>query len=182
MNMMNPFSMTATRNLAGLCLLFLSGSAVSCAAPDAAKESSKTSLPTNATSQVALALPLPWTSKFRESGVLIADSILIEGPLGLLDHVATRSVEEFHSYKAETLPSGFQQTYRVRAAGQGVEIRAYLDALKIVALRELIVIEKPGELDVHVRAQGDAYWQDPATLEEQRRFEINLVGPIDRGQ
>ena len=122
--------------------------------------------------------PAPWTSNFREPAILIANRVYIEGPKGLLEHVATRSVEEYHTYKAETVPEGFRQTYRVRRPEAGVELRAYLDALEVVAFEELIVIERPGKLDVRVRAQGDAYWRDSSTGKDRRSFEINLEGPV----
>lgn len=177
---MIQFSLSSVRSIAGVCFLILVGS---CAGPDSAKESSNTDLPSNLSSaHVAQAVRAPWTEEFREGGLLIADRVWIEGPVGLLQHVATRSVEEYHSYKAETLPEGFRQTYRVRHPEQGMEMRVFLDALKIVVLRELVLTEKPGPLDVHVRAQGDAYWQDPATGAEQRNFEINFVGPVDHSQ
>lgn len=124
--------------------------------------------------------PRPWTATFRAPALLIANNVYIEGPQGLLDHVATRSVDEFHSYVAETLPEGFRQSYRVLRPEVAVELRSYLDALEIVAFNELVVIEKPGELDVTVRATGDAFWRDTTSGNEKRSFEITLHGPVDR--
>ncbi len=121
----------------------------------------------------------PWTQDFREPAMLIANNVYIEGPQGLLDHIATRSLDEFHSYEAKTLPEGFCQTFKVLRPEAGVELRSYLDALELVIFNELIVIEKPGRLNVLVRAQGDAYWRDPVSGKEKRSFEINLEGIIE---
>jgi hypothetical protein len=123
--------------------------------------------------------PRPWTTDFREPGLLIANKVYIEGPKGLLDHVATRTVDEFHSYEAKTLPEGFRQTFRVLRPEAGVELRTYLDALEVVIFNELILIEKPGKIDVTVRGQGDAYWRDPVSGEEKRSFEISLKGAVN---
>ncbi len=123
--------------------------------------------------------PSAWTSAFREPALLFADTITIEGPRGLLDHFAARSVLQYHAYEAETLPEGFRQTFTVRSPDAGVELRGYLDALEVVALQQLIVIEKPGELDVLVSASGNVYWRESATGREQRAPVLSFVGPID---
>ena len=123
--------------------------------------------------------PRPWTPAFRQASLVIADRVHIEGPKGLLDHVATRAEDGFHSYEAETLPKGFEQRFRVLEPESGVELRAWLDNVEIVAMRELVVLERPGELDVLLRATGDAYWRDLESGAERRGPELRFTGPIE---
>jgi hypothetical protein len=120
--------------------------------------------------------PRPWTESFRSSALLIADEVRIEGPKGLLDHIATRIEPDFHTYVAETLPEGFQQTFEPRRADAGIDIRAYFDALEVVALKRLVLLERPGEVDVVVQAAGDAFWRESATGREQRGSLLRFVG------
>lgn len=110
----------------------------------------------------------PWTETFRSPAMLIADEIRVEGPKGLLDHIATRVEPDHHTYDAKTLPEGFCQTFELRRRGSGVEIRAYLDAFELVSMGRLILLERPGEVEVVVQARGDAYWHDNQTGAEQR--------------
>ena len=120
--------------------------------------------------------PRPWTQSFRSSALLVADEVRIEGPKGLLDHIATRIEPDFHSYTAETLPEGFQQTFEPLRNDAGIDIRAYFDALEVVALRRLIVLERPGEVDVVVQATGDAFWRESSSGREKRGPLLRFVG------
>lgn len=124
--------------------------------------------------------PAPWTEHFRQSTLAMADRVFIEGPKGLLDHLATRSEDGFHSYEAETLPAGFQQTFKVIRPEAGVELRAYLDGYEIVAFQELVVIERPGELDVRVHLSGDAFLRESDSGVERRGPQLEIVGKIER--
>jgi hypothetical protein len=127
-----------------------------------------------------LPAPRPWTQAFRSPALVVADSVYVEGPRGLLDHIAARTEDGFHSYVAETLPEGFQQRFEVLRPEAGVELRAYLDAYEIVAFRELIVLERPGELDVLLRASGDTFWRDVTSGAERRGPEFSRVGRIEK--
>ena len=120
--------------------------------------------------------PKPWTTSFRSPALLIADEVRIEGPQGLLDHIATRIEPDFHTYDAETIPEGFQQTFEPRDASAGIDIRAYFDALEVVALRRLVLLERPGDVEVVVQAAGDAFWRESATGREQRGSLLRFVG------
>ncbi len=124
-------------------------------------------------------VPRPWTARFRSPALLVADRAYIEGPKGLLDHLACRSEDGFHSYEAETLPEGFKQSFRVLNQAAGVELRAYLDGFSIVAFHELIVLERPGELPVRVVLSGDAYMRDGTTGKERRGSQLEIVGALD---
>jgi len=127
-------------------------------------------------------LPRPWTARFRSQGLVVADRIFIEGPQGLLDHVAARSEDGFHSYEAETLPEGFRQTFRVLRPEAGVELRAYLDAFEVVAFRELVIIERPGELPVRIHASGDAFMHEEGGAEDRRGTQLEIVGVLGPAQ
>lgn len=121
----------------------------------------------------------PWTTTFTEPALLFANTVHIEGPRGLMDHFAARTVDEYHSYAAETLPEGFRQVYRVERPESGVELRAYLDALEIVVIDKLVVLERPGEHDVLVRAEGEVFWRETNSGREQRAAQLSLSGPVE---
>ncbi len=120
--------------------------------------------------------PRPWTDTFRSPALLIADEVRIAGPKGLLDHIATRIEPDFHTYDAETVSEGFRQTFEPRDASAGIDIRAYFDALEVVALKRLVLLERPGEVDVVVQAAGDAFWRESASGREKRGSILRLVG------
>ncbi len=120
--------------------------------------------------------PTPWTSSFRSSAILVADEIRIEGPKGLLEHVATRTEPDHHDYEAKTLPEGFQQVFTPKAGGAGVEMSAYLDAWRLAALRRLVLLERPGDVDVVIQAAGNVFWQDLTTGAEKRASTLVLRG------
>lgn len=120
--------------------------------------------------------PTPWTSSFQSSAILVADEIRIEGPKGLLEHVATRTEPDHHDYEAKTLPEGFQQVFTPKVEGVGVEMSAYLDAWRLAALRRLVLLERPGDVDVVVSATGNVFWQDLTTGAEKRASTLVLRG------
>ncbi len=124
------------------------------------------------------AKPKPWTKRFLEAGVLVADEIRIEGPAPLIEHVVTRPELGVHEVDVKTLASGFQQTITVRTPG--AEIRAQIDQLAISALRRLVILERPGTVDVLVIASGDVFWQDGPKAEAMRTQSLRIEGPIPR--
>ena len=129
--------------------------------------------------QERLLAPLPWTEAFQKPAVLIATDVRIEGPKGLLRHVATISDAEELNRVEKTIPEGFLQDIVVKPDAVGAEIRAQLDQLAIVATRRLTVLERPGPVDVVVLASGDAYWargKEP----EKRGDSLRLDGKIVR--
>ena len=44
--------------------------------------------------------------------------------------------------------------------------------------RELVVVERPGELDVTVVAEGEVYWRETASGRERRAASLTLEGPV----
>ena len=122
--------------------------------------------------------PKPWTERFLAAGVLVADEIRIEGPAPLLEHVVTRPEAGLHDVQVQTIPAGFQQTITVRTAG--AEIRAQIDAVAVSALRRLVILERPGNVDVLVIAAGDVFWKDGPNAEPTRAQSLRIEGPIRR--
>jgi hypothetical protein len=97
----------------------------------------------------------PWTDAFLSEAVLVADEVRIEGPLDLLEHVAIRQDPEALDYRTETTTEGLRQDVMPKEGMQLAEIRCQLDAWTIVALRRLIVLQRPGEAPVRIVASGD---------------------------
>jgi hypothetical protein len=122
----------------------------------------------------------PWTDRFMKPSVLVADQVRIEGPVGLLEHLATPSNPELHERTEKTVPAGYLQQITAKEGIGPVEIQAQLDNLTIVALKKLVVLERPGPVDLVVLAAGDAYFNDKSTAEEQRADSLRFVGQIDR--
>ena len=119
----------------------------------------------------------PWTQEFEQRTLLLADSVRIEGPVGLLEHLATRPNPEFHERSERTTPDGFLQEIQSRVTGQGSEIYAWLDKLEIVALRKLVVLEAPSQTDVVVEAAGEVLWKPlESDQPERREATLRLVG------
>jgi hypothetical protein len=121
----------------------------------------------------------PWTERFLAPAVLVADEVRIEGPAPLLEHVVTRPEADVHEFEVKTTAEGLLQTIRVRP-GAGAEIRAQLDQLVISAMKRLVVLERPGPVDVRVTAAGDVFWKDTQSGQEQRAQTLRLDGPIRR--
>jgi len=110
----------------------------------------------------------PWTQEFMDAGLLVADVVYIEGPKGLLDHVALSQDDELMDYTVETTPDGFRQSL-VKKQGVGyAELRGALDALSITALRSLVVLERPGDLPVRIVAKGSVWYRGMPTTSLER--------------
>ncbi len=121
-----------------------------------------------------------WRTAFDEVAVMIADVVHIEGPKGLVDHIATRPVAGHHVQNLETFPKGFLHTIVALEPGVSLEIQAALDQLQIAALRQLTILERPGDLPVTVSATGNVFYQRSGEAEAQRGPSLKLVGPIPR--
>jgi hypothetical protein len=123
--------------------------------------------------------PTPWTEAFLSPAVLMADSILVEGPPGLLEHVATRADDALFERRVETRPEGLLQTIRVRPDSAGIEVvRAQLDAWQLAAIREVAFLERVDPATpVRVVARGDAVWRD-TNGNERRELELIFLGPL----
>jgi len=106
----------------------------------------------------------PWPHTFERAALLVADQVLIEGPKGLLDHVALAQDPSSLDYEVETLPEGFRQAVSRKSGVGFIQIKAALDALDITALERIVVLERPGNVPVRIVAMGSVWWRstDPA--------------------
>jgi hypothetical protein len=129
---------------------------------------------------IASPVALPWTDAFAEPAALLAAEVRIEGPAGLIAHVATVSDPEELERTEKTVPEGFLQVLSVKPEARGAEIKAQLDRLAIVALERLIILERPGPTAVVVLAKGDVYYAKLQTGEEKRSETLRLDGKIAR--
>lgn len=121
--------------------------------------------------------PRDWTQAFLREAVLVADEIVIEGPVGLVEHVALRQDEESTVYTTTTLPEGFFQELLARPES-GLEVRAQLDGWALAAFRRITVLERPGEVPVTLRARGNAYWAAADGSGERRQPELVFQGRL----
>lgn len=144
------------------------------------------STPERASSGLAAQVPPPppvepaWTEAFHERALLVAERVRIEGPPGLLAHVATRPDPDVHERSERTTPDGFLQELRAKRSFPGSEIQAWLDGLEIAALRQLTVLERPGSCPVRVIAEGEVLWRSLESGSERRQPRLELVGEVGR--
>lgn len=124
-------------------------------------------------------VPGPWTEEFLRPAVLIADVVEIEGPQGLIAHVATRPIQGEHERVERTLAEGFEQEIKVTAPTSS-EIKVWLDQLDITAMRRVRILERVGGGPVVVRASGDAFWRATGSPEERRGPRIELRGDVPK--
>lgn len=125
--------------------------------------------------------PPRWTDRFLGAErVLVAEDVRIEGPQGLLDHAVTGSVESSHDVEHKTLPQGYQVTIVQREGVPPAEIRAQLDQLTIVATRRLVLLERPGPVDVVLTANGDVFFKDGPVAPDVRQPALRIEGRIQR--
>ena len=102
----------------------------------------------------------PWPEDFTRASLLVADRVVIEGPKGLMDHIALRQDPANLDYSADTLPEGFRQLLKRKDPSAFVEIVAGLDNWKIVALDSVLVLERPGDVPVRIVAAGRVSWHN----------------------
>jgi hypothetical protein len=107
---------------------------------------------------------------------LIADEIVIEGPADLLDHVAIAQDPEVFAYVTRTTSEGLLQELTVKPGFGPVEIRAQLDAWALAATRRLVVLQRPAEVPVLVRATGNAVWLASDGSPERREPSLSFRG------
>ncbi|MEW6072422.1 MAG: hypothetical protein AB1726_07470 [Planctomycetota bacterium] len=122
------------------------------------------------------ALPPGWTDTFLTPAFLVADEIAVEGPADLLTHVAIAQDTLHADYATKTTERGLVQEVTLRDESAGVEIRAQLDAWDLRALRRLVVLQRPGEVPVRVRAAGNAWWCRADGSQEVRREILEFQG------
>lgn len=104
--------------------------------------------------------PISWPEEFTRASLLVADRIVIEGPRGLLDHVALRQDPANLIYSAETVPEGFRQVLKRKDPLSYQEIRAGFDNWELIALDSMLVLERPGDIEVRIIAEGGVWWRN----------------------
>lgn len=126
----------------------------------------------------------PWTKEFQTPSVLLADVVEIEGPEGLVDHVATRVDPALHERRERTTPAGYlQEIERKQRDGETdplSEIQVYLDQMQITALRKVVILTRPGAVPVVVHARGNVFWSDTATNAERRGDALRFEGKLEK--
>lgn len=122
-----------------------------------------------------------WTERFLEPSLLLADEIEVVGPPAMRSHLVVAQDPESIVSVAKATDDGFLQVVSARD-GARAEIRAHLDNWELVALRGLRVLERPGEVDVVVRARGSVVLQSFAAgaAGPQRAPELELRGALER--
>lgn len=103
--------------------------------------------------------PKPWTGAFSETAVMLADTVRIEGPEGLLDHVAAASDDQYYERTAEVTAEGFRQTIR-RLGPDAPEIRVRIDRWTMAAAQRVVILENVKACEVTIVAAGQALWRD----------------------
>jgi hypothetical protein len=91
--------------------------------------------------------------------VLVADSIRIEGPAPLIEHVVASSDKELYERSVVTTPRGLVQAVKRRPSSSR-EIRVNLDAWSIAAMNEVVIVETAAQQPVQVLATGSVTWRD----------------------
>ncbi len=159
--------MKASKHLARiLALLSLAAGAGCASGPDAPADVETTGA------------KLPWTQAFLEPCVLVADEIRIEGPEDLLVHVVVAQDDLRIDYVTETTADGLLQVATLREGVARAQISATIDGWDLRAMRRLVVLCRPGEVPVTVRATGEAWWSDGSV--ERREPTLEFVG--ERGR
>ncbi|MFO1011523.1 MAG: hypothetical protein U1F29_15795 [Planctomycetota bacterium] len=156
-------------------ILLVLAAALACSAPR--KESRGTEAPSLGSKP---AVVKPWTDAFQKPTLVLADEIVIEGPDGLIEHVATRADLEVQTKRERTTAQGFLTEIGLKPGVAPVEIRAFLDRYELVAMKKLTVLERPGPVDVLLRADGDVFVRDGASGAEERPATLRIQGKIQR--
>lgn len=123
--------------------------------------------------------PAPWTSAFGHPAVLLAEEIYVEGPTDLVDHLAIHQHPDLE-YRVETVEEGLRQEIRLGSRVGGLEIKAQLDAWELVALKRMVVLQRPSWGPVKVRAFGNAWWTLADESDQRRDDVLDFVG--ERGK
>ena len=120
--------------------------------------------------------PAPWTETFMAPATLVAEEVRIEGPPGLIEHVAVAQDPDNISYVSRAVPQGLLQEWTVKPSGSDEPIRGRLDALDIAVTRRLVVLERPAAVPLVVEARGEVWWRRESDGREQRGPSLRLVG------
>ena len=118
----------------------------------------------------------PWTQAFLEPCYLVADEIRIEGPEDLLVHVVIAQDDLRVEYVTETTEDGLLQVATLREGVTRTQIAGTIDAWDLRAMRRLVVLRRPGEVPVTIRATGEVWWSTADGSTERREPSLEFVG------
>lgn len=161
--------------------IVLAALALAAACANTRKDTRPSAEPAHSAAPVAPPAPKAWTDRFQQRALLVADDVRIEGPDGLLDHVASSIDPETLTRTEKVTPDGFLTTIEHKNGAPPVEIKVQLDRTEIVALRRVTLLERPGPVDVVLTASGDVLWTDLATKQESRPPQLRIEGKVARG-
>lgn len=116
-----------------------------------------------------------WTQEFQAKSILIANEISIEGPPGLIEHLALKQLPD-QTYGAKTIAEGFLQEVSA-PEGAANPIWMQLDNLAIYAVRNARILERVSAGPVRIRARGEVLWKNLDSGAEKRAESLDLVGP-----
>ena len=124
----------------------------------------------------------PWKPYFKVPQSLVADELYVEGPEGVLEHIALGHDSAAHIYTTETTPDGLLQVVELRPGinPASAPIRIQMDALDMRILRRVTVLERVGVPPVEVRASGNVWWAREDGLGEVRRQQLTLPRDLPR--
>lgn len=162
-----------------LVVLFLAACAACTAPAEPSAEAGAVEAGTKPAVRSASSAPRPWTESFMEPAVLVAREVSIEGPVGLLEHLALQVDPDVHEYVVKTTSAGFKQDLAFKRPASGQVLRAQLDQLVIAAELGIHVLERPGDDPVVVTAVGNAVWTSTAGA-ERRGERLRLSGAEPR--
>ncbi|GEM_PF-1788091 len=120
----------------------------------------------------------PWTSKFMQRSLLLADEISITGPVGLMDHCVMTLDDALFERTELPTPDGLQLILRPRPGTGGEDLlRAQIDAWNLAAYKEIRMDLRAGDTEVVVTARGSAVWQN-TDGSEQRASHLMFSGSV----
>lgn len=120
--------------------------------------------------------PERWTGQFDGKAIVVAEEIRIEGPTGLINHLAVRSDDALFDRLVETTEEGLRMVWTPKVEGE--LIRGQLDNWSLTAFRRIVAVEQPWAEEVSVTALGDAFWQD-VDGQEQRADRLQWRGELE---
>ena len=124
-------------------------------------------------------LPAPWTDAFVVRAILLADSITIEGPVGLLEHCVMTLDDNLFERTERPTADGLQLVLKPRGSGAAQPLlRAQIEAWSLAAYEEIRMDLRAGLKQVTVTARGNALWQD-TDGNERRGAQLVFRGPVE---
>ncbi|MFT5290504.1 MAG: hypothetical protein ACI8QS_001951 [Planctomycetota bacterium] len=102
----------------------------------------------------------PWRPYFITPQSLLANDVRIEGPDGLLEHLAVGHNPAMHTYTTETTPDGLLQVLELRPGVDGAAepLRVQVDGLDMRIFQRVAILERVGQPPLKIDARGAVWW------------------------